>query len=330
VDGLHVFVRSLGTAGAKEGISVDLLSNANEVLGSATTDAMGYARFDAGLTRGTGGAAPALVVARDGDADLSFLSLTDPEFDLSDRGVEGREAAPPVDVFLTTDRGAYRAGETIYVTALTRDSTSTAIEGLPLTAVVKRPDGVEHARMAVNDWGGGYVFSQVIPASVPRGVWRLELLADLDAPALTGTTFLVEDFLPERIDFDLALADDVIRLGDAPSLTVDARYLFGAPGADLAIEGETLLRAASVVAGWEGYSFGRHDEPFGAVMQSFDPARTDAAGQTIVPILLPEITDPARPLEARIAVRVAEGTELMQISVLIIIHLLLLTLNGCY
>ncbi|MEY4870710.1 MAG: hypothetical protein RLZZ563_40, partial [Pseudomonadota bacterium] len=308
VDGLHVFVRSLGSADAKEGISIDLLSNANEVLGSVTTDAMGYARFDAGLTRGMGGAAPALVVARDGDADLSFLSLTDPEFDLSDRGVEGREAAPPVDVFLTTDRGAYRAGETVYATALARDSTSTAIEGLPLTAVVKRPDGVEYARMAVNDWGGGYVFSQAIPASAPRGVWRLELLADLDAPALTDTTFLVEDFLPERIDFDLALADDVIRLGDTPSLTVDARYLFGAPGADLAIEGETLLRAASVVAGWEGYSFGRHDEPFGAVMQGFDPARTDAAGQATVPLILPEVTDPARPLEARIAVRVAEGS----------------------
>ncbi len=60
VDGLHVFVRSLGTAGAKEGVSLDLLSNANEVLGSAVTDAMGYARFDAGLIRGTGGAAPAL------------------------------------------------------------------------------------------------------------------------------------------------------------------------------------------------------------------------------------------------------------------------------
>ncbi len=49
------------------------------------------------------------------------------------------------------------------------------------------------------------------------------------------------------------------------------------------------------------------DEPFGAVMQGFDPARTDAAGQAIVPIVLPEVTDPARPLEARIAVRVAEG-----------------------
>ncbi|MGL5008814.1 MAG: PAN domain-containing protein, partial [Paracoccaceae bacterium] len=111
VDGLHVFVRGLGDAGAKVGVTVDLLSTGNEILGTATTDAMGYARFDAGLTRGTGGAAPAMVIAREGEADMAFLSLTDPEFDLSDRGVEGREASPPLDVFLTTDRGAYRTGE---------------------------------------------------------------------------------------------------------------------------------------------------------------------------------------------------------------------------
>ncbi|MFY8145109.1 MAG: PAN domain-containing protein, partial [Rhodobacter sp.] len=119
VDGLHVFVRSLATAGAKAGVTVELLSRANAVLGTATTDATGYARFDAGLVRGNGAAAPALITLRDGTDDLAFLSLTDPEFDLSDRGVAGREAAPPVDVFLTTDRGAYRAGETVFATALT-------------------------------------------------------------------------------------------------------------------------------------------------------------------------------------------------------------------
>ena len=38
VDGLHVFVRSLGTAAAKPGVTVELLSRANAVLGTATTD----------------------------------------------------------------------------------------------------------------------------------------------------------------------------------------------------------------------------------------------------------------------------------------------------
>lgn len=307
VDGLHVFVRSLGTAEAKAGVSVDLLSNGNEVLGTVATDDQGYARFDAGLTKGAGAAAPALVVVREGEEDVAFLSLTDPEFDLSDRGVEGREAAPPVDVFLTTDRGAYRAGETVYATALARDSGAAAIEGLPLTVVVKRPDGVEHARQVVNDWGGGYVITQPILASAPRGVWRMEVLADADAPPLTSATFLVEDFLPERIDFDVALPDGM-RPGEVAELGVSARYLFGAPGADLGVEGEVLIRQAETLAGWDGYRFGAHDAPFSAVMQGFDPARTDAAGAAMVSVALPDVGDPGVPLEARVAVRVAEGS----------------------
>ncbi|MBS3980993.1 MAG: alpha-2-macroglobulin family protein [Rhodobacteraceae bacterium] len=310
VDGLHVFVRSLGTAGAKPGVTVELLNRANSVLGTATTDDQGYARFDAGLTRGLGGSAPAMVVVKQADQDIAFLSLTDPEFDLSDRGVEGREAAPPVDVFVTTDRGAYRAGETVYVTALARDAEQAAVEGLPLTAVWKRPDGVEYARAVVNDWGGGYVFTQVIVGSAPRGVWRLEMFADLEAPALASRTFLVEDFLPERIDFDLRLADAPLMVGQDSSvdLTLAARYLFGAPGAGLAIEGEVLLRAAEGVAAHPGYAFGRHDQPFSAQMTALDGAETDQAGNAVLPVFLPQITDPHRPLEARVTIRVAEGS----------------------
>ncbi|WP_103258599.1 alpha-2-macroglobulin family protein [Tabrizicola aquatica] len=310
VDGLHVFVRSLGTAGAKPGVTVELLNRANTVLGTATTDDQGYARFDAGLTRGTGGSAPAMVVVKEADQDIAFLSLTDPEFDLSDRGVEGREAAPPVDLFVTTDRGAYRAGETVYVTALARDAQQAAVEGLPLTAVWKRPDGVEYARAVVNDWGGGYVFTQVIAESAPRGVWRLEMFADLEAPALTSRTFLVEDFLPERIDFDLTLADTPLSVGAASAvdLTVAARYLFGAPGAGLAIEGEVLLRASEGLEAFPGYVFGRHDQPFSAQMTALEGGATDEAGNAVIPVTLPQVEDPHRPLEARVTVRVAEGS----------------------
>ena len=308
VDGLHVFVRSLGTAGAKEGTTVELLSRANEVLATATTDAMGYVRFDAGLALGKGSAAPAMVVAKEGE-DLAFLSLTDPEFDLSDRGVEGREAAPPVDVFLTTDRGAYRAGETVFATALARDPQAQSVEGLPLTAILKRPDGVEYSRALVNDAGaGGHVFQMPIAGNAPRGVWRMEVFADLEADALSSKTFLVEDFLPERIDFKLDLAAAEIRLGDTPELTLAAKYLFGAPGADLAVEGEVLLRAAKEVEGFAGYVFGRHDQPFDAALQSFDPVRTDADGAASLALILPEVVDPGRPVELRATVRVAEGS----------------------
>ncbi|MFN4192123.1 MAG: alpha-2-macroglobulin family protein [Tabrizicola sp.] len=310
VDGLHVFVRSLSTAQARAGVAVELLNRANAPLGTAATDDRGYVRFDAGLTRGTGGSAPAMVVVKDGEQDIAFLSLTEPEFDLSDRGVAGREAAPPVDVFLTTDRGAYRAGETVYVTALARDPEQKAVEGLPLTAVLKRPDGVEYSRQLVEDRGaGGHVFSLPIAGSAPRGVWRLEMFADLEAPALASKTFLVEDFLPERIDFDLTMADAPLTLGAEPvDLTLAARYLFGAPGAGLAVEGEVLLRAAKGLETFPGYVFGRHDQPFSAQMQTLDGTETDEAGTAVLPVYLPPVDDPLRPLEARVTVRVAEGS----------------------
>ncbi len=308
VDGLHVFVRSLGTAEAKTGVTLELLSVANEVLGTATTDDTGYAKFDAGLIRGIDSAAPAMVVAKDA-TDTAFLSLTDPEFDLSDRGVEGRQAAPPVDVFLTTDRGAYRAGETVHATALARDSETAAIPGLPLTAILSRPDGVEYVRALAEDVGaGGHVYDFPIASSAPRGMWKMEVYSDLAAPALTSKSFLVEDFLPERIDFKLALSDAPIRLGDVPALNIDAKYLFGAPGADLAIEGEVLLRAAKSLDAWPGYIFGKYDEPFDTRVASFSDYRTDEAGQATVDVALPDVTDPKRPLEGLFVARVAEGS----------------------
>lgn len=307
-DGLHVFVLSLGSAEPKTGVALQLLSTGNEVLATATTDDTGHALFDAGLTRGTGAAAPGMVIARDGEDDLTFLSLTDPEFDLSDRGVEGREAAPPVDLFVTTDRGAYRAGETVYATALARDGDAKAITGLPLTAILRRPDGIEYSRHLATDTAGGYVFAMPVAGSAPRGVWRIDMLADLDAAPLASRTLLVEDFLPERIDFALSLPDTPLAVTDSPDLTIAAKYLFGAPGADLAIEGETLIRAAQDLDGWAGYSFGRADDPFSAVVQPIDPIRTDDAGNATLSLTLPAVPATTQPLEAVIAVRLAEGS----------------------
>ena len=308
-DGLHVFVRDLGDAQGREGVSVQLLSRANAVLGETTTDAMGYTRFDPALTRGLGGAEPAMIVAQAGD-DLSFLSLTDPAFDLSDRGVEGRPAAPPIDVFLTTDRGAYRAGETIYATALARDGQAVALPEFPLTAVLTRPDGVEYEReVSRSDTAGGHVFAFDVGLSVPRGTWRLEVFADPEAPALADARMLVEDFLPERIDFDLAFSGDTLRTGEMAELTVDANYLFGAPAADLPIEGEVRLRLAEGVADHPGFRFGRHDQRFDTALRSLPGGiRTDAEGNATLSVTLPDTDAQGRPLEIVATVRMSEGS----------------------
>lgn len=311
VDGLHVFMRALGDAQAREGATVTLLSRANRVLGTATTDSAGYARFDPGLTRGSGAAAPAMVTFESGD-DFSFLSLTDPAFDLSDRGVEGRPPAPPVDLFLTTDRGAYRAGEVIHATALARGDIAEALPGLPVTAILSRPDGVEYSRItSIRDAEGGHVFAMPLGQTVPRGTWKLAIKTDLDAPPLATQKLLVEDFLPERIDFTQTLPDGPILLNDnkeGTDLRVEARYLFGAAGAGLSVEGQVTLRARNEVVGYEGYRFGRYDEFFSPRTEFFAGDATDDNGVSIVSLYFPDVEIKGQPLEARVTTMVLEGS----------------------
>ena len=79
---------------------------------------------------------------------------------------------------------------------------------MPLTAILTRPDGVEYSRIAsTQDSAGGHVFALPVAGSAPRGTWTVEVRADVEAEALARTQVLVEDFLPERIDFDLTMPD---------------------------------------------------------------------------------------------------------------------------
>ncbi len=310
VNGMDVAVRALSDTSPQEGVTLTLISRANAVLGTAVTGADGFARFPGGLTRGNGAAEPALLMAESAAQDVAFLPLTDPAFDLSDRGVEGHPPAPPIDTFLTTDRGAYRVGETIYATALTRDAQALALEGLPITAILKRPDGVEYSRQLSTDaQAGGHVFSLPLGGDVPRGAWRVDILSDLDAPALASQTVLVEDFLPERIDLDLTLPDTPLRLGQTPPLAVDVRYLFGAPGADLEVSGDLRLRATRSLPGWNGYLFGRYDTAFRPQTRFIGETRTNDAGRATLALPLSQLNEnPQVPLEAEIILQASEGS----------------------
>lgn len=308
-DGMHVAVRGLADAAAREEVTLTLLSNANAVLGTAQTDATGLASFGAGLLRGTGGAAPASVIAQKGD-DLAFLSLTGPAFDLSDRGVEGRAPAAAIDMFLATDRGAYRAGEVIHLTALARDGTARAIDDLPVTAILYRPDGVEYARLSrPSGQAGGYVFDFPVGANVTRGSWRIDVKSDLDAPALASETVLVEDFLPERLDFEIALPDGPLTQRQSIPLSLEARYLFGAPAAELEADGDVRLTPISQLDGYPGYRFGQYDSEAGGDREYFSLPATDAAGLTETSVTFADYQpDYAVPAEARFTVSVREGS----------------------
>jgi len=144
-DGLHVYARSLATAEKLPNVEVRLIALDNEILATRQTDENGAATFERPLLNGTGGALPVLVVASDeANKDYSFLDLNQTSFDLTDRGIEGREAPKDYDGYIDLERGVYRPGENVSAIVLLRDADGNAVPNIPLSMSVLRPDRTEY------------------------------------------------------------------------------------------------------------------------------------------------------------------------------------------
>jgi uncharacterized protein YfaS (alpha-2-macroglobulin family) len=306
-DGIHASVHSLASTAPVAGIEMRLLSRSNEVLAIKRTDANGQVQFESNLTRGEGGLSPALIVAG-ATTDYAFLSLKSPAFDLSDRGVAGRKAPDGLDAFVYTERGVYRTGETVHITALLRDAAAIAAPNVPLTLVVERPDGVEYRRIATKDEGlGGRSYSIPIAQTASTGTWRVKAFTDPKRPAIGETTFMVEDYVPDRLEFELASATGRIS-PDAPAeVTLTGRFLYGAPAANLDVEGEILVSAAKERPGFPGYQFGTSERVDAEQQPLNDLSTTDEEGKATFEVPLDKLPTTERPLEARITVRLAES-----------------------
>jgi uncharacterized protein YfaS (alpha-2-macroglobulin family) len=307
-DGVDVFVHSLASADARGYIGVRLVARNNEVLATKTTDRYGFTHFDAGMARGEGGLSPAAIVVSD-KTDYAFLSLKSPAFDLSDRGVTGRQQPAGLDAFVYTERGVYRTGESVAITALLRDARGIAAPSVPLILTVERPDGVEYRRMVVADQGlGGRSLTVPVIATASTGTWRVRAYTDPKGSPVGETTFMVEDYVADRVEFDLSSNAAVLPRDRAAQLSVDGHFLYGAPASALELTGEVTIAAANERPGFAGYAFGLFDDEVTAVRQDLDDLpQTDAAGKASFPVKLDAIPQTARPLEAQITVSMAES-----------------------
>ncbi|HXF53335.1 MAG TPA: alpha-2-macroglobulin, partial [Hyphomicrobiaceae bacterium] len=306
--GIHAFVRSLATTEPVRNAVVRLIARNNEVLGQGRSDASGYVRFEPGLARGEGGLQPAILVAEADGGQYAFLDLTTSAFDLSDRGVKGRAPAGALDAWLSTERGVYRPGEKVHLTALVRDRAGKAA-AVPTTLIIARPDGVEHVRTTLTDQGlGGRTFTLALSGSAMTGTWRARLHTDPKADPLASVAFLVEDFVPERLSLTLEPTVKALVPEELSTINVTGRYLYGPPAAKLAVEGEIIVKpSAKDLEGFPGYRFGLAGELISAVRKPLDSQpTTDAEGKAALDVTLPAIPRTGRPLEADVIVRMVE------------------------
>ena len=306
--GLVVMMRGLASAKPKAGVELTLLAANNEILGTSTSDQDGKASFAAGLMRGHGGMEPVMLLARQGE-DFNLLDLRRSSFDLSDRGVQGREAAGPIDAFLYTERGIYRPGETVYLTALLRDARANLLPGQG-TWYIKlfRPNGEEYRSWPVKQTDNGAVTLAVaLPKSANLGVWDAQIYGDPKGEAVGKVSFEVDTFVPQRLEVTVTPPSEPVAVGAEVQVPVFARFLYGAVGSGLG--GEASLDVAVDPRPFpqhRGYRWGVEGEQVEAVSLPLTLEDTDADGKTVATGLLNDIPKATRPLRGVVQVEIAE------------------------
>lgn len=307
-DGMHVFLHSLESTKPLRNVTVTILGRNNDILAETRSNRQGQVTIAAELLRGTGGNTPVLLAARSRDGDFSFMKLQGPALDLSDRGAEGRSANSPLDAFIYTERGIYRPGEKVYLSALLRDAQARAVGNTALSLIVTRPDGVEALKTRLTGNAlGAYAYDYDLSAAARTGMWRASLHADDDANSIGETRFQVDAFVPERMTATLDTVEEQLMGGSPLEVHVQADFLYGAPGADL----DGTLTASLVVdpepfSEWKAYSFGLVQEEFEPEQLARLPFKTGETGLARVALLANQLPATTLPLRVRLAAEVED------------------------
>lgn len=282
-EGLTVSVRSIDSAKLQPDTAVKLMAYNNDVLADAVTDRTGRVTFAQSLLRGQGALRPKMLMAYGAAGDYAVLDLSRAPLDLSRYAIDGRAVAKPVDVFAYSERGIYRPGETMIFSALLRDTDGRAFDDRPITLKIKRPNGIIMATQrfdtdALAKHGAGLVYRYDIPSSAARGQWSAEIEAD-GMGRLSTTRFAVQDFVPQKIKLDIKTGDTPIADGETRTVTLDAQFLYGAPGANLPGEANARLRVdPKPFPDYADYQFGSQPDDFRERLLDLGGGVTDASG----------------------------------------------------
>jgi uncharacterized protein YfaS (alpha-2-macroglobulin family) len=227
---LVVFTTNLVTTEPAAAVRVTLHSTNNQVMGTATTDRDGVARF-ADFASQTKDFTLKLVTAET-DADYNFINLEDYRVETSRFDVAGRhDEAGQYDALLYGDRNIYRPGEKIVVSGIVRDLAHPLPASMPVRLKVFNPQGtmVQETQHVLNP-EGSFETSMGTQSSSLTGEYRFELYTGNNL-FLASYKVSVEDFVPDRLRVMLTPSAAEARPGETIRYDLQAMNFFGPPAA---------------------------------------------------------------------------------------------------
>ena len=291
---LLVWVNSLETLAPKAKVKVSLISENNQIMATAETDAEGIARFSDYQKPGDP-TAPLIIMAEAGH-DFSFIQLKSSQIATTDFDVRGRDYLEEgYEAFTYLDREIFRPGDKGNLVAVIRGPGAVLPPEFPVKLEIRQPDGQIFRELVGNTADrGACEFKLEIPDYAQTGGYRARIF--VGETVIGSTSFQVEEFMPDRIKVTVTPDRDTYQPGEECRINVEGVNLFGPPAAGRRTEVKLRLEAAEFTPpAYASYRFGDPDRSFMAKTEELGEGKLDAAGQATFTYRFPQgLTPPAK------------------------------------
>lgn len=254
-NGIDVSVRTLTDAKPVKGATVNLMSQANDILDTKVTDSDGFAHFDKEICSGENGQSVAAVTVTEND-NFFPLDLRAGSLYFEDGSGIGDDG--DYKIFAYTSRSLVRPGEKTVYQALVRNRDLSAADLKVLKLYIRRPDYVIEKEIPLSRAvQNSFEYEYTLPEKAVLGTWTFEL--GFDEKHILSTTFLtVSAFTPSSLTSSLK-TDEVVASGD--DIEVNTDYNYGESASDIGISGSYSVEPDPQAVGkYRDYSFGLDSE----------------------------------------------------------------------
>ena len=270
----EVFATDILSGAPLKGVRIKLYDSVLQELGKAVTDKDGRVTFPANSTANYALASP--------DKGSAYLALNNQKsLSTSDFDVSGTTSYGGLKAYIFGERGVWRPGDTLHVSVITMAEESDLPIGHPVTAELCNPDGQVTKTVTVkNDGSHIYYFPMSTDQDAPTGRWTVNVKIgsrEFSKPVK------IETVKPNKLDINLAFENDIIFPKTSCSGTVNVKWLYGAPGSNLKINGDVELTSAGTsFKGYESYDFKDDTRSFDSQSFYYSDSSTDKDGQWFI------------------------------------------------
>lgn len=296
-DELWVGANDLVSAKPVDGVQLDVYDFQLQKIASARTGSDGMVGIKVGRR-------PFVVVGTWGKS-ITYLKVSDGnEISLSRYDVGGETINKGLKACIYGERGVWRPGDTIHLTAIVDSKDGSLPDGHPATLEVYTPEGKFFSRHLGQSLGGFYSFDIPTSADAPTGFWDAYL-------KVGGSSFYktlnVETIKPNRLKIDADYGSSPLIAGSVKKIKIASSWLTGSPASGLKAGGRMTLRyGTTTFKGFEKYRFTPPQTGFRTSESDLFKTTLSPSGEAEVSFTVPSASNAPGMLRATIVTSVEE------------------------